>query len=116
MTKRSRLWRWAAALFVLINLLGAGYAVAMGEPAHAGTHAVLLLLGYGAYLAWRYTPRSARRELPPAELPPADQRIDYLQQSVDAIALEVERIGEKQRFSEKVRSERGETPPKKDES
>jgi hypothetical protein len=37
--------------------------------------------------------------------------VDYLQQSVDAMALELERIGEAQRFSEKLRSEKGETPP-----
>jgi hypothetical protein len=32
---------------------------------------------------------------------------------VDAVALEVERLGEAQRFAEKQRVERGETPPLK---
>jgi hypothetical protein len=40
--------------------------------------------------------------------------LSYLQQSVDALALEVERIGEKQRFGEKLRSQ-PETPPSKKE-
>lgn len=39
-----------------------------------------------------------------------DQRFDQLQQSVDAIAVEVERIAEAQRFSAKLLSERNETP------
>ena len=39
-----------------------------------------------------------------------EQRFDQLQQSVDAIAVEVERIAEAQRFSAKLLSERTETP------
>jgi hypothetical protein len=39
-----------------------------------------------------------------------EQRFDQLQQSVDAIAVEVERIAEAQRFSAKLLSERVETP------
>ena len=111
MTRRSRLWRIAAVLFVIINVAGAAFAVVMGEPMHALTHAVLLTLGLGAYLTWRVARPSPRADLTPAELP--DQRLDYLQQSVDAIALEVERIGEKQRFADKLRVEKGETPPPK---
>jgi hypothetical protein len=42
-----------------------------------------------------------------------DERLNYLQQSVDAVALEVERIGEAQRFNEKLRGEQSETPPPK---
>lgn len=38
-----------------------------------------------------------------------EQRFDQLQQSVDAIAVEVERIAEAQRFSAKLLSERSET-------
>jgi len=110
MIRRSRLWRAAAVLFIVINVAGAAYAVFMGEVMHAMTHAVLLTLGLGAYLTWRVA-RPTRREDQPAQLP--DQRLDYLQQSVDAIALEVERIGEKQRFADKLRGEKGETPPQK---
>ena len=39
-----------------------------------------------------------------------DQRFDQLQQSVDAIAVEVERIAEAQRFSARLLAERNETP------
>ena len=41
--------------------------------------------------------------------PPQDNaRLDHLQQSVDAIAIEVERIAEAQRFTTKLLSERAE--------
>ena len=108
MTRRSKLWRVAAAVFVLINVAGAGYAVAVGEPAHAAVHVALLL---GAYLGWRLGPWARRQDPAPPQL--ADARLEYLQQSVDAVALEVERIGEAQRFSDKLRAERGETSPLK---
>ena len=108
MTRTSMLWRVAAALFVVINVGGAGYAVAMGEPIHAGVHVALLV---GAYFGWLGGPWRRRRGQAPAQLP--DARLDYLQQSVDAVALEVERIGEAQRFSDKLRAEKGETHPPK---
>jgi len=41
---------------------------------------------------------SSGRDAPPQL---ADPRIDYLQRSVDALALEVERIGEAVRFKDK---------------
>lgn len=108
MTRRSRLWRWAAGAFVVINVLGAAFAIAMGEPRHAATHAVLLTLGY---LAWLLMP--ARRGKDPARAQLTDERIEYLQQSVDAVALEAERIGEKKRFDEKLKAVRDEIPPPK---
>lgn len=39
-----------------------------------------------------------------------DDRLEHLQQSVDAIAIEVERIAEAQRFSAKLLSERADFP------
>jgi hypothetical protein len=109
MTRRSKLWRVAAVLFAVINVAGAGVAAAQGEALHAAVHAVLLLLLVPAYLVWRPASRPWRRELPRAE--GINDRLEYLQQSVDAIALEVERIGEAQRFSEKLRAERPGTSP-----
>jgi len=110
MTRRSRLWQAVVALFIVINVGGAGFAIAMGEPVHALAHAVLLLVGY---VGWLVAPWRRRQGLEPAQLP--DERIEYLQQSVDAVALEVERLGESQRFNEKLRAVRDEiTPPKKD--
>ena len=109
MTRRSRLWRWAAGAFIVINVGGAALAIAMGQPRHAATHAVLLIVGY---LGWLLMPARLRQD--PARAQLADDRIDYLQQSVDAVALEVERIGEGKRFDEKLRSVRDEiSPPKK---
>jgi len=52
--------------------------------------------------------KPAARELPNSML--IEQRFDQLQQSVDAIAVEVERIAEAQRFSAKLLAERSDTP------
>ena len=51
--------------------------------------------------------KSAPRELPNQLL--FEQRFDQLQQSVDAIAVEVERIAEAQRFSARLLAERSES-------
>jgi CheY-specific phosphatase CheX len=56
--------------------------------------------------------RGLNRKAPAREVPNAflfEQRFDQLQQSVDAIAVEVERIAEAQRFSAKLLAERSET-------
>ena len=98
MSRRSKLWRAGAAFFVIFNVAGAAYAIAMGEPTHAFTHAVLMTLGLGAYITWRTV--QPRRDYATPGL--SDERLDYLQQSVDALALEVERIGESQRFKDKL--------------
>ena len=37
---------------------------------------------------------------------PAETRLEQLQQSIDAVALETERIGEAQRFEAKLRAEK----------
>ena len=105
MSGRSRLWQVAAAVFVLINVAGVGWAIANREPAHAAAHVGLL---FGGFLAWRLVPWARMRELPRTQQ--ADERVEYLQQSVDAMALEVERIGEAQRYSDKLRVARSESP------
>jgi hypothetical protein len=99
-------------LFIVLNVAGAGFAVAMGEPMHALAHAALLLVGYVGWLVapWRRPEEPAQ---PQQQL--SDDRIEYLQQSVDAVALEVERLGESQRFNEKLRAVRDEIPPPKKE-
>lgn len=113
MARRSILWRAGAAFFVIFNVAGAGYAIAMGEPMHAFVHAVLLTVGLGAYLTWRVAQPSPH-VAETAKLP--DQRLEYLQQSVDALALEVERIGEAQRYKEKLDAiQSGILPPKKEQ-
>jgi hypothetical protein len=95
---------------MFINLAGLGYAAGMDEEMHAMLHLFLLLLGVAGYVGWRLARRGAPRDdLPRAQL--AEQRIEYLQQSIDAMALELERVGEAQRFNDKLRIERGEIPP-----
>ncbi len=108
MTRSSRLWRVGTALFTLVNVGGAAYAVWVGEPVHAVVHVALLA---GTYLVWQRAPWGRRQDQPRAQL--ADESLEYLQQSVDAIALEVERIGEAQRFSDKLRAGQAETSPLK---
>lgn len=105
MTSHSKLWRVAGVAFLLINLGGAVWAAATGEWTHTAVHVGLLI---GAYVAWPFASRAGREDLPGAQ--PAEERVEYLQQSVDAIALEVERLGEAQRFNDKIRAERAENP------
>lgn len=112
MNRPSKIWGWVAGIFVVINLLGAIYAAAMGERAHADVHLILLLIGAVGYLAWRALSRGRKDD---AALAQTDSRNDYLQQSVDAVALEVERLGEAQRAREKLQREQAQPPAKKDE-
>jgi hypothetical protein len=105
MTAPFRIWRLLAALFTLVNLVGLGMAVVAGEAIHAGIHVILLCLG--VYLMQRLAPRDHSDA--PAESPLSRERLEQLQQSIDAVAVEVERIGEAQRFSEKLEQERAST-------
>ena len=109
MTRRTTLWLTAATLFTAGNLAAAVYAAVLGEPLHAGAHVALALLGL--YWAWRLTSRAGDAESlrSPLRAPLTDPRLEELQQSVDAVALEVERIGEAQRFSDKLQAERLDT-------
>lgn len=59
----------------------------------------LSVIGIAAFLVVRRAIRSPRPQ-------PDDQRLEHLQQSVDAIAVEVERIAEAQRFSAKLLADR----------
>lgn len=105
MTRRTKSWLALASLFALINAGGAGFAAARLEGLHAGAHVVLLLLG--VYAGWRLVSRADAAAPLDARL--ADDRLDQIQQAVDAVAVEVERIGEAQRFSAKLQQERVET-------
>lgn len=125
MTRRAKLWRAGAVLFAIINLAGMGFALAMDEMMHAMSHVFLLFLGMGAYLLWKTvttwaTPQSGDQPFQASPLPSSrrdptpmlgDQRIEYMQRSIDALALEVERIGEAQRFRDKLHPEGGDAPP-----
>ncbi len=113
MARRSTWWKAALVVFTLMNLGGVIWGAAMGDARHAAGHVALQLVGL---VVWRLTRGLRDDDLTPAPKALDEQRIEYLQQSVDAIALEVERIGEKQRFMDKLRVERGEAPSlKKDQ-
>ena len=106
MTRRSTIWLVVALAFTLLNLGFAVAAAVTGEPIHAGVHVVLMLVG-----AW-FTTRIWRREHPEAaELPDGTpDRLTNLEQSIDAVAIEVERIGEGQRFMTRALTERAPPP------
>ena len=101
MAGRVKFWRAAAVIFTLINVGGAFYAIANGEFMHATVHTGLLV---GTYAIWQ----SGRRKNESAKIQPQfDDELRRLQGSLDAIALEVERIGEGQRFINKLQSQHG---------
>ena len=64
-----------------------------------------LILAFSRWI-WRRTPARPSRENALA----GNAQIDRLEQSVEAIAIEVERIGEAQRFSAKLMAERPQEP------
>ncbi len=99
MARRSRLWWVAASIFSVFNFGGAGAAIMLGEGMHALTHVGLGILG--GLAAWGLASRTQRPDVQQSQL--TEARLEQLQQSVDAIAIEVERIGEAQRFSAKLR-------------
>jgi hypothetical protein len=101
MSGRMGVWRAVATLFTVVNLVGLGMAMAAREQMHSGIHVLLSLVG--AYAMWWLGAKVRRAESPQAEL--GEGRLEQLQQSVDAIALEVERIGEAQRFHTKLQAE-----------
>jgi hypothetical protein len=111
MTTRSKIWLTVAVLFTVINGVGAVLAGLAGQALHAGTHVVLTLVG--VYYTQRIWSRSHPATLLAAA---ADDRLSQLERSVDAVAIEVERIGEGQRFMNKVMTETkppGETDPRR---
>ncbi|MDB4917443.1 MAG: hypothetical protein JWM95_5087 [Gemmatimonadetes bacterium] len=62
-------------------------------------------LSFIGVLSYKVATSASRK--PKAVARPDDERLERLQQSVDAIAIEVERIAEAQRFSAKLLVERG---------
>jgi hypothetical protein len=98
MTRRSGIWRVAAALYVVINVGGAAYAVAMGEMPHAALHVVLLFVGVAVWTRFVPARGAGQRETLDAAPSELTDRFRNLEQSLDAVAIEVERIGEGQRF------------------
>lgn len=103
MTRRSKVWLVLAVLFTIANFGAGAIAARQGEPVHAGGHAALLLLG--AYLV-----RRARRKGEsdtPALADDYTDRLTNIERSVDAVATEIERVGEGQRFMTRFFAEHG---------
>jgi hypothetical protein len=96
MAPRPLLAKALLAIYTLVNVGGLIYAAVMREPMHAALHAVLLIPV--AWLLSRRTSGSATTTTPlassGAEFP---GRLTNLEQSIDAVAIEVERIAEGQR-------------------
>ena len=100
---RSGWWRAAALIFAVGNVAAAIYHVAIGEAGQSVAHAGVAA---GTFLLW-LTVFSPKREPEYTAAPQQiDSHLDHLQQSLDAIALEVERVGEGQRFAQKVLEDR----------
>jgi hypothetical protein len=100
--QRAKLWLVVASLFALLNLGAAGVAAVAGEALHTVAHIALSLLG--AYFVWRLGLLLRQHLLPSSSW--REPRLERLQQALDAIGLEVERIGEAQRFTAKIVAER----------
>lgn len=110
MTRRSTIWLVVASLTAVGNLGGAAIAAIDGEVMHAGAHVALALLGV-VWALWAGT-RDARRSQDGDATEVSEQnteftdRLSSIERSVDAVALEVERIGEGQRFMTQLVNER----------
>ena len=112
--QRAKLWLVVTSLFTLINIGGAGVAAVTGEVLHTVAHVGLALLG--AYFVWRLAPRARGQQMQGQQIlaeQEAVPRLERLQESLDAIGLEVERIGEAQRFTTKLVVERANAAPPK---
>jgi hypothetical protein len=64
----------------------------------------LTLIGLVAYKVVRSNLSKQRAQVPGAN----DERLEQIQQSIDAVAIEVERIAEAQRFTAKLMADRAE--------
>lgn len=110
MIRRPKVWLVAAVVFVAINLGGAVMAAVDGELLHTALHVALLVPG--TWIAARLYRRSqsAVEEVGAAGPDDFTGRLTNLEQSVDAVAIEIERIGEGQRFMTRVFADRAAQP------
>ena len=111
MPRRSTVLRAVIGAFTLINFAGLIFAVGVGEPMHAAIHAILTVFGVVAYGVTRTRSTAQTDALPPETA----ERLKHLEQSVDALAIGIERVGEAQRYQTKILDDKSKvTPPKKD--
>lgn len=112
---KHRAWIAVAGLLSLANVVAVWFAAQPAEPWHATTHALLaVLFGVGAQrLALRQKPTVGAEVVTRQEL---DARLAALEphqvtQALETIAIEVERIGENQRYLTKLLTERDARSP-----
>lgn len=99
---KHRAWIPVAWLLSIVNVGAVWFAARPGEPWHATIHALLgVLLGVGAQRLM------ARQSSSRAQAGIGDDREQRLEQAIDAIAVELERVGEGQRFVNKLLADRG---------
>ena len=96
MLPRSRFRLGLLVVYTLINVGGMIYAAGMGEAGHAALHAVLLI-PVGVLLLRRGATRADTLSAPASPSLEFPNRLTNLEQSIDAVAIEVERIVEGQR-------------------
>lgn len=79
------------------------------EPAIAvplGFFTLIAVVSIGVPLVRVFARKMDRRSLQPAVPPEVQQRLERMEQAIDSIAVEVERISEGQRFTTKLLAER----------
>ena len=107
---KHRAWIVVAWALSLANLVAVWFAAQPGETWHATAHALLaLLFGLGAQrLGLRKQPGTGANAVTRQELEGRLASLDSRPstQALDAIAVEIERIGEGQRFLTKLLTER----------
>lgn len=112
---KHRAWIAVASLLSVVNGAAVWFAARPAEPWHATVHAVLaVLFGLGAqYLALRKQPTIDANVVTRQELEARFARLEpqQLTQAMEAIAVEVERIGENQRYLTKLLTERDARSP-----
>jgi hypothetical protein len=107
---KHRAWIAVAWLLSLANLGGVWFAAQPAEPWHATVHALLaVLFGLGAqHLTLRNKPAIGADVVTRQELEARLATLDpqQVERGLEAIAVEVERIGEGQRYLTKLLTER----------
>jgi hypothetical protein len=115
MSRRWGIWMAGAVLFTIANVGGGIWAADRAEPMHASLHGVLTLAGL-LVMAWLVRSRVPQASLSGVETGTAarsgeiSDRLSQLEHSVDAVAIEVERIGEGQRFMTRVLTQNAAEP------
>jgi hypothetical protein len=95
---KHRAWIPIAWVLSAANVGAVWFAALPAEPAHATAHAALAVL-FGV-AAQRLAARRQARQRPSLE--PDHDRMTRLEHAIDSMAIELERIGEGQRFVTKV--------------